>query len=263
MSSLSDSSPNLLYPYAIAFQMLTVLNHLECLMSEPYAISLKTTFQYMQCDLSRYRVTEKRSYPALFVMCPGLIAGLYYRIGHWIWYADMNPNYKSLLRFLRPFYMVGKRLVEIYSGISISTQARIGCGLYINHFGSIFVGASIIGENCNLSHEVTIGVAGRGEKRGLPVVGDRVYFGAGAKVVGLVTIGNDVAIGANAVVTHDLADCAVAVGAPAAVISYKGSFDFVLYENMLDDPKRIESLHDRDLWEHAASGLEARKKVQL
>lgn len=232
-------------------------------MSELYAISFKTTLQYMLGDLSRYRVTEKRSYPALFVMCPGLIAGLYYRIGHWIWYADVNPAYKKLLSLLRPFYIVGKRFVEIYSGISLSTQARIGRGLYINHFGSIFIGASVIGENCNLSHEVTIGVAGRGDKRGLPVVGDRVYFGAGAKIVGLVTIGNDVAIGANAVVTHDLADCAVAVGAPATVISYKGSFDFVLYENMHTDPKRIDSLHSRDLWEQADFAIDARKKVQL
>lgn len=232
-------------------------------MSETYAISFKTTLRYMLGDLSRYRVTEKRSYPALFVMCPGLIAGLYYRIGHWIWYADVDASSRTLLKFLRPFYIVGKRLVEIYSGISLSTQARIGSGLYINHFGSIFVGASIIGENCNLSHEVTIGVAGRGDKRGLPVVGDRVYFGAGAKVVGKVTIGNDVAIGANAVVTHDLSDCAVAVGAPARVVSYKGSFDSVLYENMQRDEKRLNSLHERDLWEEANLVVDERKQVEL
>lgn len=232
-------------------------------MIEQYAITFKTTLQYMLSDLSRYRVTEKRSYPALFIMCPGLIAGLYYRLGHWIWYADTSIPARSLLKFVRPFYMIGKRLVEIYSGISLSAQARIGRGLYINHFGSIFIGASIIGENCNLSHEVTIGVAGRGDKRGLPVVGDRVYFGAGAKVVGLVKIGNDVAIGANAVVTHDLEDCAVAVGVPAHVISYKGSFDFVLYKDMYDDPKRMESIHDKGMWEQHAFNIETRKQVEL
>ena len=228
-------------------------------MSQPYRISLKTTWQNILSDLSRYRVTDKRSYPAIFVMCPGAIAGLYYRIGHWIWYpADVNPTY---LYLLRPFYMVGKRLVEIYAGASLSPQARIGRGLYIDHFGSIFIAASIIGENFTLSHEVTIGVAGRSDKRGLPQLGDRVFIGAGAKIIGPITIGNDVAIGANAVVMTDLPDCAVAVGIPAKIISYKGSFDFVLYKNMENDPLRVNSLNERELWQSSRPSLPVREKV--
>lgn len=209
-------------------------------MDEHYSISLKKTWENIKCDLARYRATDKRSYPALLLMSPGLIAGVYYRIGHWIWYsAEINSKW---LYPLRPLYMIGKRLIEIYSGVSLSTRARIGRGLYISHFGSIFVGASEIGENCNIAHQVTLGVAGRGEKRGLPTLGDRVFVAAGAKVLGKVKIGSDVSIGANAVVTKDLVDRAVAVGVPAKVISYNGSFDFIVYKEMETDPERVRSL---------------------
>jgi serine O-acetyltransferase len=86
-----------------------------------------------------------------------------------------------------------------------------------------------IGNYCNLGQQVTIGVGGRGEKRGTPKLGNRVFVGPGAKIFGAITIGNDVAIGANAVVTKDLPDNAVAVGIPAKVISYEGSKDFIIY----------------------------------
>ncbi|WP_202807026.1 serine O-acetyltransferase [Planktothrix agardhii] len=75
---------------------------------------------------------------------------------------------------------------------------------------------------------MTIGVGGRGEKSGCPVIGDQVFIGPGAKIFGKIRIGNDVAIGANAVVTKDLPDNAVAMGIPAKIISYEGSQDFVI-----------------------------------
>ncbi len=203
-------------------------------------ISLRSTLRTIRDDLSRYHLTEKRSYLAIAVMCPGAIAGIYYRIGYWLWNYD--GALAPLMALLRPVYIVGKRLIEIYSGCSISVQARIGRGLYINHFGSIFVGAVEMGENCNLSHEVTIGVGGRGERKGLPTIGDRVYIAAGAKLIGSIHIGDDVAIGANAVVTRSLPDCAVAAGVPAQVISHQGSFDFVIYKTMHQDPARLRNL---------------------
>ncbi|NJR12907.1 serine acetyltransferase [bacterium] len=173
-------------------------------------------------------------------MCPALIAGVYYRIGAWIWHY--GGPLALFVFLLRPIYTCFKRLVEIYTGISISQRARIGSGLYINHFGSIFIGEAIIGENCTLSHEVTIGVAGRGENRGHPTIGDRVHISPGVKIFGKIEIGDDVAIGANAVVTKDVPDRAVVVGIPAKVISYRGSFDFVLYDDMERDPARLANL---------------------
>lgn len=203
-------------------------------------ITLRRTFHDIAKDVSRYRVTEQRSLPALLVMCPALIAGVYYRFGAWIWHYQ-GPL-ESLVYCLRPFFMIFKRFIEIYTGISMSQRAIFGSGLYINHFGSIFIGAVKVGENCNLAHEVTLGLGGRGDKKGLPTLGNRVYVGSGAKIIGKITIGDDVAIGANAVVTKSIPDCAVVVGSPARIISYRGSFDFVLYKGMEADPDRLANL---------------------
>lgn len=207
-------------------------------MDENYNISFKTTWRNIKSDLARYRITEQRSSLANIIISPGVLAGMYYRLGHWIWYAEAKREW---LRLLRPLYIVGKRFVEIYTGISVSPRAKIGPGLYFNHFGSIIIGASTIGENCNFAHEVTLGIAGRGSKRGLPVLGDRVFVGPGAKILGSVNIGDDVAVGANAVVTKDLSDRAVAVGIPAKVVSYNGSFDFIIYDTMENDSNRLKS----------------------
>ncbi len=225
---------------------------------------MKTTWRYILQDLARYRITEQRSYPAIFVMCPGAIAGIYYRLGSWIW--NFTGPLAPLVFFLRPVYIIGKRFVEIYSGISISAQARIGPGLYINHFGSIFIGAVDIGENCNLSHEVTIGVAGRGDRRGSPTIGDRVHISPGAKLIGKIVIGDDVAIGANAVVTKSVEDCAVVGGIPAQVISYKGSFDFVLYRSMERDVARRHNLErrpDHNSAQDTAENMIVKEKVTV
>ena len=71
-----------------------------------------------------------------------------------------------------------------------------------------------MGAGCSIGQGVTIGTQGMG-KGDVPVLGDRVYVGAGAKVLGAVTVGDDVAIGANSVVTRDLPSGVTAVGAPA------------------------------------------------
>jgi serine O-acetyltransferase len=131
---------------------------------------------------------------------------------------------------LRGFGFVWHKSVQTITGIDLHHKAEIGKGLYISHFGGIFLASAVkIGEYCNLSQDVAIGWAGRGDKRGCPVIGDRVYIAPGAKIIGPVKIGNDVAIGANAVVTKDLPDSAVAVGVPAKVISSDGSSEFILY----------------------------------
>jgi serine O-acetyltransferase len=113
-------------------------------------------------------------------------------------------------------------------GISIPYSTKIGSGFYIGHFGGIVVNAgSVIGKNCNISQCVTLGQANRGKNKGYPVIGDNVYIGPGAKIIGKVNIGNNAAIGANCVVTKDAPDNAVVVGVPGEVISYKGSQDYV------------------------------------
>jgi serine O-acetyltransferase len=113
-------------------------------------------------------------------------------------------------------------------GISISPSTEIGSGFYIGHFGGIVINnKSVIGKNCNISQGVTLGQANRGKNKGYPTLGDNIYIGPGAKIVGAVTIGNNVAIGANCVVTKDIPDNSVVVGIPGKVISQKGSTGYV------------------------------------
>ena len=117
---------------------------------------------------------------------------------------------------------------EIKYGISISYRTQIGSGLYIGHFGGIVVNPNlVIGRNCNISHQVTLGVANRGERKGCPVIGDNVYIGPGAKVIGRVSVGNNAAIGANCVVTKDVPENGVVVGVPGKVISMDGSTGYI------------------------------------
>jgi serine acetyltransferase len=73
-------------------------------------------------------------------------------------------------------------------------------------------------------------------------IGDRVYIGPGACLFGPIEVGDDVAVGANAVVTRSLPDRAVAVGIPAQIVSQKGSFDYVQYRGMEVDASRLASL---------------------
>jgi len=86
---------------------------------------------------------------------------------------------------------------------------------------------AIIGNNCNLSCGVVIGETFRGKRRGVPVIGDKVYIAPGAKVIGGVTIGDNVAIGTNCVVTKDIPDNAVVIGVPGRIISYDGSIGYI------------------------------------
>jgi serine O-acetyltransferase len=115
------------------------------------------------------------------------------------------------------------------SGIEIEYTTRIGSGLYIPHMIGIVVHMdAVIGKNCHISQNVTIGQLNRGDRKGSPIIGDNVYIAPGAVIVGKINIGNNVVIGANSVVNHDLPDNAVAAGMPAKIISMKGSQDYIV-----------------------------------
>ena len=86
----------------------------------------------------------------------------------------------------------------------------------------------VIGRDCNINHQVTIGAKYGGKTPGVPVIGDRVYLGPGCKVIGGICLGNDVAVGANSVVVESVPDSGVAAGVPAKVISIKGSSEYVV-----------------------------------
>jgi serine acetyltransferase len=100
---------------------------------------------------------------------------------------------------------------------------------------------AVIGKNCNLSQGVTLGVSGRGDRRGAPTLGNRVYIAANAVVAGKITIGDDVVIGACTVVTSSVPPRTVVAGNPAQVRSHRGSFTHILYDGMETDAERQAS----------------------
>lgn len=159
-------------------------------------------------------------YPATWAICV-------YRFGNWI-----HRNCKIIiLRYtLFLIYFILKRISEIFTGIEIAHTAQIKRGLFIGHLGGIIIGhGAEIGSYSSFHEGVTIGGAGRGSNFGVPKIGSRVYFGAGAKVIGKIIIGNDVLIGANAVVVRSAEDNAVLAGVPARILSFESSRDFIHY----------------------------------
>jgi serine O-acetyltransferase len=193
-----------------------------------------------RADIERYIALQQKSWLYLLVARQGLWALAEYRFSRWV---HTSVNVPLVRQILKVFCFIWHKLIEITTGIDIPNQVEIGKGLYIGHFGGIILNADVkMGENCNLSQGVTIGVGGRGENSGSPKLGDRVFIGPGAKIFGSISIGNDVAIGANAVVTKDLPDNAVAVGVPAKIVSYKGSKDFIIYrkQNLFSESKNLD-----------------------
>lgn len=151
-----------------------------------------------------------------------------FRFMFWLRLAAMTRGSGWLWRPAHLLARLMHKRLRFRFGISIPYTTRIGAGFYIGHFGGIVVNeAVVIGRNCNISQGVTIGQLNRGSRKGVPVIGDAVYIGPGAAIIGAVTIGNGCAIGANAVVSRDLCRDAVAVGVPATVISTQGSNGYV------------------------------------
>jgi serine O-acetyltransferase len=165
-------------------------------------------------DWKRYAEGRPRSQIPRILLTQGLWATAQYRFSRWA--RTEAPAWARAP--LVPVGVLSKLLIEILTGISIQPTAEIGPGLYIGHFGGVIVnGGAVLGRGCTLSHEVTIG-QDVDPPYGVPTIGRGVFFAPGAKVFGGITIGDHVAIGANAVVRDDLPDRAIAVGVPARVV---------------------------------------------
>lgn len=136
---------------------------------------------------------------------------------------------RPLLKFtLFPIYKQRMRRAAGKVGIELHELTEVGKGLHIAHGGCIVVhSGAVLGENVCLSQGVTIGQTLKNGEVCLPVIGNRVYIAPGAKVIGGVHVGSNVAIGANAVVTHDVPDNAVVAGIPARVLHMGGAGEYV------------------------------------
>jgi serine O-acetyltransferase len=142
---------------------------------------------------------------------PGLHAIICHRLAHALdgWKVPVAP--KLLMTFARWL-----------TGIEIHPAATIGRGLFIDHGAGVVIGeTAVIGENVTLFQGVTLGGTGKEKGKRHPTLGDRVVIGAGAKILGNITIGQDSMIGANAVVVRNVPDHSTVVGVPGRITRTK------------------------------------------
>lgn len=178
----------------------------------------------LKADLERYpgRGVQRL---LLALRCAAFYPIVAYRFGHDVYFRW--PRGLSLAGRLP--YRAAALLTEWVTGIYIATDAEIGPGLYIGHWGCTRIGGQVrMGSNCNISPMVVIGFGAKDGRTGVPKLGDRVYVATGAKILGPIEIGSDVAIGANAVVCRDVPEHVTVGGVPAKVISNKGSAPYLV-----------------------------------
>jgi len=167
-------------------------------------------------DLKRWQCTSFRDYFYAFFE-QAIWVTIFYRISRALFLVDI-PIIKVFLRLIA-FFMF--KFSEVFLGVAIRPVTSIGPGLYISHTGVIRINPDVVaGKNLSIGPGVILGQRGLGRK-GAPCIGDNVYIGLGCKVLGAVKIGNNVRIGANAVVVKDIPDGATAVGVPAKVVKMR------------------------------------------
>ena len=147
------------------------------------------------------------------LLSQGFHALIVYRLFRWCYERGIPTQ---------PLRFFVERFTEIVTGISIPAKAHIGKGLRIHHFGGIIIHSdTVIGEGCTIYQGVTLG--DRGGRGGAPRIGNHVIIGAGAKILGAITIGDYCRIGANAVVRTSVPSHCLAVGVPAVIKKIAGT----------------------------------------
>lgn len=165
--------------------------------------------EFLKADLYRYsKNTNTKNFLYYFFKVPSYNYTVYLR------YASIRKRKSILGLILR--YIVKRKMIKY--GIQIPSETKIGPGFRIGHFGNIVVNKeSVIGANCSISQGVTLGQTNRGSRKGAPSLGDRVWVGANAVIVGKITVGNDVLIAPNAYVNKDVPANSVVIGNPAEI----------------------------------------------
>jgi serine O-acetyltransferase len=160
---------------------------------------------------ARERDPAARSTVELVLCYPGLHAVWGHRVSHWLWRHDRKLAGR-----------VCSALTRGLTGVDIHPGAVLGPGLFIDHATGVVIGETAqVGADVTIYHGVTLGGTSLQRGKRHPTVGDRVTIGAGAKVLGPITIGHDSRIGANAVVVKPVPPDSVVVGVPGQVIQRK------------------------------------------
>ena len=128
-------------------------------------------------------------------------------------------------------YVIHRLLLNHYRfryGFDLSPTTAIGPGFYLGHFGGVVISPyAVLGANVNIAQGVTIGAASRGARKGTPILGDRVWVGAHAILVGKINVGNDALIAPGAYVNFDVPAHGLVLGNPGRVVAMTGSEGYV------------------------------------
>ena len=161
--------------------------------------------------------TIKQNDPAIHstlevFLYPCFKALLYYKISHYLY----CKNYKLLARYI-------SEKAKRRTGIEIHPGAKIGKGLFIDHGSGVVIGeTAIIGDNVTIFHGVTLGGTGKEKGKRHPTVGNNVFIGTGAKLLGNIIIEDNVKIGANAVILENVPSNTTVVGVPGRIVKING-----------------------------------------
>lgn len=140
---------------------------------------------------------------------PGVHAVLFHRMNHWLW----QRKFKWLARFL-------SNIPRLYTGIEIHPGATIGRRFFIDHgMGVVIGGTAEIGDDCTLYQGVTLGGTSWKPGKRHPTLMNNVVIGAGAKILGPITLNNGARVGSNAVVVKDVPENTTVVGIPGRAVN--------------------------------------------
>ena len=179
----------------------------------------------------RARDPAARSWAEVLLCYPGMHAIWGHRISHWLW----HHHAKLAARFLA-------ELMRKLTGVEIHPGALLGQGVFIDHATGVVIGETAeVGDNVTIYHGVTLGGTSLDRVKRHPTVGDNVTIGAGAKVLGAITIGAGSQIGANSVVVKPIPPGAVVVGVPGQIVN-RTKTNGVTHDGQLPDPLGISLL---------------------
>jgi serine O-acetyltransferase len=145
---------------------------------------------------------------------PGLIAVVVYRFGQWVHFRCRIPILRQILQL---YYYCWFNWVRTRLHIEVGHTATIGGGFRILHMSCLINSRVVAGEGLSINHGCLIGAT----ETGVPVLGNHVRLTAHSMVVGGITLGDNVLVGAGAVVVHSFADGAVVAGVPARLLRYQ------------------------------------------
>jgi serine O-acetyltransferase len=171
----------------------------------------------VRADLARYMPANPNAVDVIRALLQfGFIATAVFRYGKWT--NTIRP--KVLSYPFKLVYSLLSTLCEVLFGIYIGGLSEIGPGFYIGHFSCIVI-VGKIGANCSVGQGVTIGFKGAGMSTLPPTLGDNVYVGTSALIIGAITVGDNVVIGANTTVVKDVPAGYTVVSAPVRLIPPK------------------------------------------